>query len=182
MDADARAAKGEDMTDLAARLKNWRSVHLARLHLLMDEAADYVELLEAANAHSHSGFMLVASAVEGMSGEIKRLRVTGAEREAVDRARRAFRDMDHNAMTMQQLADYEALCGLLDRLRDTPATHATPSQGSVQSECTLTDAERAAVQWAAAMEPEPNGRWTKAQEKTWNKRAATLRGLLERME
>ena len=38
------------------------------------------------------------------------------------------------------------------------------------------------MQWAAAMEPEPNGRWTKAQEKTWNKRAATLRGLLERME
>lgn len=65
---------------------------------------------------------------------------------------------------------------------NTPATHATPSQGSVQSECTLTDAEREAVQWAAAMEPEPNGRWTKAQEKTWNKRAATLRGLLERME
>ena len=47
---------------------------------------------------------------------------------------------------------------------------------------TLTDAEREAVEWAAAMEPEPNGRWTKAQEKTWNKRAATLRGLLERME
>ena len=30
---------------------------------------------------------------------------------------------------------------------NTPATHATPSQGSVQSECTLTDAEREAVEW-----------------------------------
>ena len=28
---------------------------------------------------------------------------------------------------------------------NTPATHATPSQGSVQSECTLTDAEREAI-------------------------------------
>lgn len=42
--------------------------------------------------------------------------LTDAEREAVDRARQAFRDMDHNDMTMQQLEDYEALCGLLERL------------------------------------------------------------------
>jgi hypothetical protein len=48
--------------------------------------------------------------------EIARLRLTDAEREAVERARIAFRDMDHNAMTMQQLEDYEALCGLLERL------------------------------------------------------------------
>ena len=44
------------------------------------------------------------------------MRLTDAEREAVDRARIAFRDMDHNAMTMQQIEDYESLCGLLDRL------------------------------------------------------------------
>ena len=47
--------------------------------------------------------------------EIARLRLTDAEREALERARRAFRDMDHNDMTMQQLEDYEALCGLLER-------------------------------------------------------------------
>lgn len=41
--------------------------------------------------------------------------LTDEEREAVDRARRAFRDMDHNDMTMQQLEDYEALCALLGR-------------------------------------------------------------------
>ena len=46
----------------------------------------------------------------------ERDRLTAAERGAVDRARIAFRDMDHNAMTMQQLEDYEALCGLLARL------------------------------------------------------------------
>lgn len=39
-----------------------------------------------------------------------------AERAAVDRARIALRDMDHNAMTMQQIEDYESLCGLLLRL------------------------------------------------------------------
>lgn len=41
--------------------------------------------------------------------------LTDAEREAVERAKRAFRDMDHHDITMQQLEDYEALCGLLDR-------------------------------------------------------------------
>ncbi len=43
--------------------------------------------------------------------------LTDAEREAIDRARRAFRDMDHNSMTMQQVEDYEALCGLLERMK-----------------------------------------------------------------
>ena len=42
--------------------------------------------------------------------------LTDAERAAVDRARIALRDMDHNAMTMQQIEDYESLCGLLERL------------------------------------------------------------------
>jgi hypothetical protein len=43
--------------------------------------------------------------------------LTDAERAAVDRARIAFRDMDHNDMTMQQIEDYEAICGLLERLK-----------------------------------------------------------------
>ena len=33
------------MSDLVERLRNWRTVHLARLHLLMDEAADEMERL-----------------------------------------------------------------------------------------------------------------------------------------
>lgn len=45
----------------------------------------------------------------------------------------------------------------------------------------LTAAEREAVAWAAAIEPEPSGRWTKTNEAAWNQRATTLRGLLERM-
>ena len=33
------------MSDIVERLRNWRAVHLARLHLLMDEAADAIERL-----------------------------------------------------------------------------------------------------------------------------------------
>ena len=79
------------MNDIVTRLRDWRNVHLARLHLLMEEAADEMERLSA-------------------NGDCP----------APDNA--ANRD-------------------------NTPATHATPSQGSVQSECTLTDAEREAVEW-----------------------------------
>ena len=77
------------MSDIVAKLRDWRSVHLARLHLLMDEAAD----------------------------EIERLRLTDKEREALDRVRVAYRDMDHNDMTMQQIEDYEAICDLLERTK-----------------------------------------------------------------
>ncbi len=43
--------------------------------------------------------------------------LTDAEREAVDRLRIAFRDMDHNDMTMQQIEDYESICDLLERTK-----------------------------------------------------------------
>lgn len=57
---------------------------------------------------------------------------------------------------------------------NTPAANATPSQGIEQSECTLTDAERAAVEYFAAFHQSPREADASA--------AATLRGLLERME
>jgi hypothetical protein len=51
---------------------------------------------------------------------------------------------------------------------DTPQTHATPSDGSARGECTLTGAEREAIQWFSHYGlPEH--------------RAATLRGLLKRL-
>lgn len=37
--------KGAGMSDIVERLRNWRTVHLARLHLLMEEAADEMERL-----------------------------------------------------------------------------------------------------------------------------------------
>jgi hypothetical protein len=33
------------MSDIVEQLRNWRTVHLARLHLLMEEAADEIERL-----------------------------------------------------------------------------------------------------------------------------------------
>ena len=39
------------MSDIVERLRNWRTVHLARLHLLMDEAADEMERLVANRNH-----------------------------------------------------------------------------------------------------------------------------------
>jgi hypothetical protein len=33
------------MSDIVERLRNWRTVHLTRLHLLMEEAADEMERL-----------------------------------------------------------------------------------------------------------------------------------------
>ena len=83
------------MSDLVTRLRNWRNVHLARLHLLMDEAADEMERLSANGD---------CPAPENAANE-----------------------------------------------DNTPATHATPSKGSEQNGCTLTDAERAAVAWCVEM-------------------------------
>jgi hypothetical protein len=36
--------------DIVERLRNWRTVHLARLHLLMEEAADEMERLRLTDA------------------------------------------------------------------------------------------------------------------------------------
>jgi hypothetical protein len=55
--------------------------------------------------------------VQQLEAEVKKLRLTDEEREAVDRVRIAFRDMDHNDMTMQQIEDYEAICDLLERTK-----------------------------------------------------------------
>ena len=58
--------------------------------------------------------------------------------------------------------------GLYDLPRDTPDTHATPSKGSEQDRCALTDAEREAIDFAADF---LDGRAV----------AETLRSLLERL-
>ena len=105
------------MTDLAARLKNWRSVHLARLHILMDEAADEMERLSANGD---------CPAPENAANE-----------------------------------------------DNTPAATATPSKGSEQNGCTLTDAERGAVEWCVEMAL--NSATDCVAE------VRTLRGLLERI-
>ena len=103
------------MNDIVTRLRDWRNVHLARLHILMDEAAD----------------------------EMERLSKMG---DCPDRDNAANRD-------------------------NTPATHDTPSEGREQGGCTLTDAEREAVEWYSGLTgaTRPAGA------------RSTLRNLLERM-
>lgn len=75
------------MSDIVARLRDWRSVHLARLHLLMDEAAAEIEQLRA-DWPEH-------------------LRLTDAEREAVEVAAESYAD-DHGerfAATLRALLE-----------------------------------------------------------------------------
>ena len=113
------------MNDIVTRLRNWREVHLARLHLLMDEAADEMERLSA-----------------------------NVDCPVPDNA--AKQD-------------------------NTPATHATPSEGNVQGGCTLTDAERALLSRLG----EDTREWDKySNGRPWFvsvEDSATLRGLLERL-
>jgi hypothetical protein len=53
------------MSDIVERLRNWRIVHLARLHLLMDEAADEIERLRLTDDEREAvleGMAIIANA------------------------------------------------------------------------------------------------------------------------
>ena len=100
------------MNDIVTRLRNWRDVHLARLHLLMEEAADEIARLRADNNRR-------ANLEQGLRDAIVRL----------------SQDGDFPVPDNAANAD------------NTPATHATPRVGSEHNVCTLTDAEREAVEW-----------------------------------
>jgi hypothetical protein len=129
------------MTDLVTRLRNWRTVHLARLHLLMEEAADEMERLSS-------------------NGDCPK----------PDNA--AKQDNDERLAALQALA---ALDEELSVPRRTHATHATPSEGSVQGMCTLTDAERAAIE-SAIWDYEQND-----EDEDCARMVSTLERLLERL-
>jgi hypothetical protein len=45
MPPESVGSVGADASDILARLRDWRSVHLARLHEVMSEAADEIERL-----------------------------------------------------------------------------------------------------------------------------------------
>ena len=64
-------------TDIVARLRNWRAVHLARLHLLMEEAADEIDRLRRGAVESRETAHL-----------------TGAEWEAIEAAARIVDEYD----------------------------------------------------------------------------------------
>ena len=91
------------MTDIVTRLRNWRDVHLARLHLLMDEAADEMARLRSDNSRR-------ANLEKGLRDWVERLRLTDVERAAVESC-----IADDEAATAYTRAD--TLRGLLERLR-----------------------------------------------------------------
>ena len=118
------------MSDIVARLRDWRNVHLARLHLLMEEAADQIAILESKLSLRENLEQGLMAGVARLQAEVERLRNGALEASG----------------TVSQDGDFPVPDNAANR-DNTPATHATPSQGSVQSECTLTDAEREAVEW-----------------------------------
>jgi hypothetical protein len=101
------------MSDIVARLRDWRSVHLARLHLLMEEAADEIERLSRTgsnDAKTHEG------ATECHDQGVKcpeRECLTDEEREAIREAVGAYNDNDDDEECAKIAA---TLHGLLKRL------------------------------------------------------------------
>ena len=81
---------------------------------------------------------------EGTVIVTKAATLTDEEREAVEGAIEA----EHRRGAWKWA---ETLRGLLERMLDTPAANATPSEGFEQSGCTLTAEEREAVEWCVEM-------------------------------
>lgn len=167
------------MSDIVERLRNWRTVHLARLHLLMEEAADEIERLrgdwpEQLQAHS----VLIAE----QELEIKRLRLTDAEREAVayylgtggpygvDRTLVAL--LSRTGSNSRQTGDNAAKC--TDQERKTPEREGVANHPATPESSTLTDEEREAVENCIYASERIGDDWS-------DKQAAILRGLLERL-
>jgi hypothetical protein len=98
----------DDMTgasDIVTRLRNWREVHLARLHLLMEEAADEMERLRQVLSQKNH--------YPDLDNAAKRDILTDAEREAVTTAMNAYAADNAD----EECAKIEAtLSGLLERL------------------------------------------------------------------
>ena len=172
------------MTDIVTRLRDWRSVHLARLHLLMKEAADEMARLRSKLSLRDNLEQGLMDGVARLQAEVERLRLTEVERSAVQRA-----VQDESEHGLVYTAD--RLQSMLDRLSgsgdcpapdnvanadNTPATHATPSEGREQGECTITDAERAAIE-SAIWDYQQND-----DDEDCARMVATLESLLERME
>ena len=100
-------SKGAGMSDIVERLRNWRTVHLARLHLLMEEAADEMELLSRTGTNdAKTGDDATECPSQGEKLP-ERERLTDEEREAVAVAAEAYAD-DHGerfAATLRALLE-----------------------------------------------------------------------------
>ena len=88
------------MSDIVERLRNWRSVHLARLHLLMEEAADEIERLSRTGSNDAKTGDDATECPSHGEKLPERERLTDEEREAVEyfaAFHRSPREADANA-------------------------------------------------------------------------------------
>ena len=110
------------MSDIVTRLRNWRSVHLARLHLLMEEAADQIAILESKLSLRENLEQGLMDGVARLQAEVERLRNGALEA----------------SETVSQNGDFPVPDNTAKQ-DNTPAANATPRERIEQSGCTLTD-------------------------------------------
>ena len=98
------------MSDIVTRLRDWRNVHLARLHILMEEAADEMERLSAngdcpvADNAANRDNTPAAHATQCEGSEQSGCTLSDSEREAVEWfARVGHSDDGGRAATMRGL-------------------------------------------------------------------------------
>ena len=139
------------MTDIVTRLRDWRNVHLARLHLLMEEAADEMERLSANGD---------CPAPENAANEDNTPATHATPSEGIEQSECTLTD------------EVRRLRGAIAALADQDATLSVcDGTVTVTMDATLTDEEREAVEQAAG----------RAHQDALHRAAATLRGLLERL-
>ena len=88
------------------------------------------------------------------------------------------REVEQLRLAIRRLADQDATLSICDgnvtvTMDATPDTHTTPTEGSVQPRCTLTDAEREAIENMIHL--------IERKHEHYGKEAHTLRNLLERL-
>ena len=158
------------MSDIVERLRNWRTVHLARLHLLMEEAADEMERLRQVV-------------------EQKNLTLTAEEREAV-----AYYlgtggpyNVDRTLVALLSRTGTEPAKAGDDAEECRPNGEKCPERERVANypdtpdSSTLTDAEREAVRFCTTAALPEAQKLGGAAGELCRIHAATLRGLLARL-
>ena len=151
------------------------------LHAMADEIAILRSKLSL-RENLEQGLM---AGVARLQDEVERLRNGALEARETVSQNGDFPEPDNAAKqdNNDRLAALQALAGLDEELslpRRTPATHATPSEGSVHNGCTLTDAEREAVKMGINA-CEQIGQYQHWADRINEQAAATLRGLLARL-
>ena len=101
------------MSDIVERLRNWRTVHLALLHLVMEEAADEIERLSRTGVNDAKTGEDAADRRDQGVKLPERERLTDAEREAIAEAAGAYNDNDDDEECAKIAA---TLHGILKRL------------------------------------------------------------------